>query len=251
MGTWGEEEEDVSDEALGINTDRAEGEGSCPPELGYQVSNSDSSISVPNSTFGPIPIERQTRSEPLQTSLPTSLVTSETGASAQSSHPHPRPRHTMYSSGTLLSPPSFRTRFIQRRPTMTADTQRFSSSSHQRATSHPSNAFSPPLNTTVSTLGTGLQIGLSPVSPGFAIVPKERRRKLSGLGVGDIEQRFRSHERSVSEGDVRGSLGICGGPGPGTIPTEQIVTESSEDVGRGRGLEKRWRWLRDVLFKRK
>jgi hypothetical protein len=57
---------------------------------------------------------------------------------------------------------------------------------------------------------------LSPLSPGFAIIPRERRRRVSGLGAGlgfsgvveDASRRGeqeleRQRRRTVSEGDVR------------------------------------------------
>ncbi|KAF8642282.1 hypothetical protein AX16_009553 [Volvariella volvacea WC 439] len=74
---------------------------------------------------------------------------------------------------------------------------------------HPHHTQSPPL------IGTGLQIGLSPVSPGFAILPKERRRRVSGMMESprqDLEDlhvdgdRFDGLQiqprRAVSEGDA-------------------------------------------------
>lgn len=48
--------------------------------------------------------------------------------------------------------------------------------------------------TQLSPIGTGFQIGLSPVSPGFALVPTERRRRYGRTVSGDRERR-----RTVSE----------------------------------------------------
>ena len=58
----------------------------------------------------------------------------------------------------------------------------------------------PPPVVPVLTMGTGFQIGLSPVSPGFAIVPRERGRRVSGLSLvdGAVEEEMRRR----SEGDV-------------------------------------------------
>ncbi|KAG5639245.1 hypothetical protein H0H81_005319 [Sphagnurus paluster] len=70
---------------------------------------------------------------------------------------------------------------------------------------HPS--VSPPL--LPMSMGAGFQIGLSPVSPGFAIVPRERGRRVSGLGFAHVvEEAMMSAEeqerrRTTSEGDMR------------------------------------------------
>ncbi|KAF9270223.1 hypothetical protein L218DRAFT_848631 [Marasmius fiardii PR-910] len=45
-------------------------------------------------------------------------------------------------------------------------------------------SLSPPLSSVSALAGSGFQIGLSPVSPGFAIVPLERRSRVSNLGGG-------------------------------------------------------------------
>jgi len=58
----------------------------------------------------------------------------------------------------------------------------------------------PPPVVPVLTLGTGFQIGLSPVSPGFAIVPRERRRRISGLSV--VDGAMEEEMWGRSEGDV-------------------------------------------------
>ncbi|KAF9459897.1 hypothetical protein BDZ94DRAFT_1291385 [Collybia nuda] len=122
----------------------------------------------------------------------------------------------------------------------------------------------------VSTLGAGFQIGLSPVSPGFAIAPRERGRKLSGLGLGvgpgfsdiviDIsssDRREAQRRRTVSEGDVhRRILGLGSdrytAPEWGsTIDTREegvAVTQTATRKGKEReGGRERWRWLRDVF----
>lgn len=95
------------------------------------------------------------------------------------------------------------------------------------------NAFSPQLPVA---LGGGFSIGISPASPGFVVVPRERRRKVSGLSV---ESQIR---RSQSEGDV--------------FPVPDPVDEAVErTLSEGAGLDpspprrSRWGWLREV-FKR-
>ncbi len=108
--------------------------------------------------------------------------------------------------------------------------------------------FSPPLNSNVPTFGTGLQIGLSAVSPGFAIMPKERRRKLSGLGFSDVVEDLRARDRrSVSENDIRGSL--CpdpdfAGPEPSLNSHGDVELPESSRSGR-----KHWKWLKGLFVR--
>ena len=78
-------------------------------------------------------------------------------------------------------------------------------------------------------------IGISPASPGFVVVPRERRRRVSGLS---IESQTR---RSRSEGDIF--------PVPGSV--DEVVERASAE---GANLQPspapqrlRWRWLRRVL----
>jgi len=94
---------------------------------------------------------------------------------------------------------------------------------------HHHNVFAPQL--------PGFSIGISPASPGFVVVPRERRRKVSGLSV---ETQLR---RSQSEGD--------GFPVPDPVDEalERTFSEGAEldpPLPPGR---MRWRWLRGV-FKR-
>jgi hypothetical protein len=255
VGTWNEEGEDIIDEDTVIVTSEAEEEED-PSDLAYQtLDTNDSARSLSShKTLGPIPISQQTQSEPLQTSLATTSRTRE----AEDSHLQQlraEHRYTVDSTGPLLSPPSFRATFAQRRSTMASDTQRFLLSSHRRDGTLPSNVFSPPLNTTVSTLGAGLQIGLSPISPGFAIVPKERKRKVSGLGPDEIEQRpagLRPQERrSVSEGTFGGALQAqrnLSFSDPG-ISVSRRTEEPSSETATSRPGWQRWMWLRSIFLK--
>lgn len=79
-------------------------------------------------------------------------------------------------------------------------------------------------------------IGISPASPGFVVVPRERRRKVSGLS---IESQAR---RSQSEGDIFPVQSHV------NEVTERTLPESPESLQRSpspRG--SRWRWLRRVF----
>jgi hypothetical protein len=85
----------------------------------------------------------------------------------------------------------------------------------------------------VSALGAGLQIGISAVSPGFSIVPRERRRKTSGLGLGVAEVEASLGERTV--------IGNCE-----RIHDDGEISNNTRAGGdRGR---QRWKWLKDLLL---
>ena len=133
--------------------------------------------------------------------------------------------------------------------------------------------ISPPLMPfgTASTLGTGFQIGLSPVSPGFAIVPRERGRRSSELGLG-VESGFahvvidatrtRQRRRTVSEGDACSRALV---PSPSQSDSEHEHRGIQEDHvdGEADGISQtpvshnkakpsqgklRWQWLRKIFL---
>ncbi|KAJ7783782.1 hypothetical protein DFH07DRAFT_789090 [Mycena maculata] len=122
-------------------------------------------------------------------------------------------------------------------------------SHHQRAqtSAYPS---SPPAPNPLATLG-GFQIGLSPVSPGFAIVPRERGRIASGLNtsynfVDIVEQRRRETERrrrrTVSEGDVRTRAAALERAEVLSLPEDEADGET-----RTTSAKARWRWLSTLV----
>ncbi|KAJ4486132.1 hypothetical protein J3R30DRAFT_3655388 [Lentinula aciculospora] len=173
-----------------------------------------------------------------------------------------------------LSPPNIRSSAHRRRPTTVIDTRHIrapSNTQYNTLINNSNNQHSrPPLSPTlptVSTLaGTGFQIGLSPFSPGFSVVPLERKRRISshfgsglsastgGVNPGAAGSGARSIEgerrRTVSEGDIK----------QGTMPLarhrdsevrnvfqSESVEESGEDsneveapsigIGKGKGKE--------------
>jgi len=127
-----------------------------------------------------------------------------------------------------------------------------------------STQLSPPL-LPLNSLGSGFQIGLSPVSPGFSIVPRERGSRRSGLGLADVvgeatlSQEERQRRRTVSEGDMRRrALALAqrrdedrldergnGDDGSGAGGEEHVVTRPGK--GKGREDKRRWNWLRRVI----
>jgi len=99
---------------------------------------------------------------------------------------------------------------------------------------HHHNTLSPQLPVA---LGSGFSIGISPASPGFVVVPRERRRRVSGMSM---ESQIR---RSQSEGDPL--------PVPGVVD-EAVERTLPEDAGLHASPQpprSRWRSLRGV-FKR-
>lgn len=87
----------------------------------------------------------------------------------------------------------------------------------------------------------GLSIGLSPISPGFAIVPKHRTSGLKGV------VRRAVMRRTVSESDAR-----VGGNTPATEhrdPLSPVDSEQEQDGSR-RKAKARWKWLKGVFTSR-
>jgi magnesium transporter len=178
---------------------------------------------------------------------------------------------------TLVSP----SRGISRRRRSTVHTSNEpSSSQHPHRTpsfnhTHASYAqISPPLLPfgTASTLGTGFQIGLSPVSPGFAIVPRERGQRSSELGLGapgfaDVvidateARREWQRRRTVSEGDAWRGASVSSHSQSGSEHEDGGSLESHADgrtdgnsqtldnrhKGKARQGNLRWQWLRKVF----
>ena len=139
---------------------------------------------------------------------------------------------------------------------------------HVRTMSHPAQIPSSPSVGTVSTISTGFQIGLSPLSPGFTILPLERRRRPSGMQsgvsfadvagevVGNIH---RQRRRTVSEGETssrtaRGEIGERGTENSDEETSAGRVGEadlyrarSACEDGRIEDGRRGWRWLRGIF----
>ena len=84
-------------------------------------------------------------------------------------------------------------------------------------------------------LGSGFSIGISPASPGFVVVPRERRRRVSGMSM---ESQMR---RSQSEGDAF--------PVPDSVEevAERTVSEDAGSTPPPPPQRSRLRWLRRVF----
>lgn len=205
--------------------------------------------------------------------------------SSQSSHRSsavsPEEQHLIYRRdfARLLSP----SRGISHRRRSTVHTSNEPSSSqhppHRTPSfNHPHANYariSPPLVPfgTASTLGAGFQIGLSPVSPGFAIVPRERGRRSSELRLGvepgfadvviDATQARRElqRRRTVSEGDARRGASVSSHSQSdsehedrGSLDDQSdggadgnSQTLDSSGKGKARQGKLRWQWLRKIF----
>jgi hypothetical protein len=230
LGTW--DTEDFADDGVDVPVVQGESEETDRSVAVLDETDSEATInSIANLEQAlSSPRLRATRSEPLQVLSASSSRTLGREAPRveipQSSHQ----RHTTYSVNALVSPPAFRSRFFQRTSTTEGGSLQFSPL-HQRRSSHPS-TFAPPFNT-VSALGAGLQIGISAVSPGFSIVPRERRRKASGLGLG------------ATEVEVNFGGGTVVGNSERAIDDTEI---SNSTRAGGDSPRQRWKWLKDLLF---
>ena len=233
IGSWSEDGKVVENETILHIGEPEQGETSF---LEVVYSNADS-VSRSDSTRKPL----GSISEPTQS---TSAISTEARRSenAQVSYLHPWHRHTMYSTAPPLSPvPTSRRTDLRRR---FSDAYRSSTASHQLP-----RMFVPPL-VTVPTLRAGLQIGLSPISPGFSIVPTERRR-LSGPGPGGDEEQSphaRDHMRSVSERAFGAPVQPNFDSNPEVSDAEPSGRIDQECLGNvPKPMYWRWMWLRNYL----
>jgi magnesium transporter len=115
---------------------------------------------------------------------------------------------------------------------------------------------------------SGFSIGLSPISPGFSLVPTERmqrRRRVTSLGsidgVGDIFSTVhaKSLRRIVSE-NTQAGVGVSrgtedAGVGDADVETQQYAQvhgAEGEPHERRKGARGRWKWLSGVMaFRRR
>jgi hypothetical protein len=166
-----------------------------------------------SSRIGPISMEGETRLLNTASSPGTAGIGLDAGRERLLHSLSTGPSSETHVCPTPNSPPS---QFLPQRRRLTTNpsqTRHTRVPSRSHSVMFSQSPISPPLGS-VSTLGTGFQIGLSPVSPGFTLMPRERRQRISGLGLGaptsfdvvveamGVEERER--RRTVSEGDIRG-----------------------------------------------
>jgi len=188
--------------------------------------------------------------DPAQDSSPASIPTTEIH----------RPRAPQLSSSSPEVPPqrSSARRVLARQ----SSTSMQSGNSRTVSQPHPQTTHLPPLGS-VSTLGTGFQIGLSPSSPGFTILPLDRRRRTSVLGTtgpsltdvaNDIIIGLRASERrrrasedsSLTRTLLNEVQDVSRVDGAGVIEdhTERIGDSGINQTNEAR---KRWRWIGKVF----
>jgi hypothetical protein len=143
----------------------------------------------------------------------------------------PRPR-TMSSGSRRVQDYASLSQGVGDRPSLSIrpGAQRRRQTNELRSPIQQHNALSPQLP---AALGVGFSIGISPASPGFVVVPRERRRKVSGMSV---ESQIR---RSQSEGDVFPV------PGPVDEAVERTLSEGADLHPPPQ--RSRWGWLRGVF----
>jgi len=230
LGNWQESVEEDDDSISEIDADI---------RPGYPVHTLPSSPERGPSSgrlgLGPIPMERATVSDSLAVidsgySFPEIMPNN---TSSQSSPTHER-RQT---DPSILPLPSLRPHYSirpshhRRRPTLNTDTSRSPIQPPQLPGSHM--------------VGTGFSIGLSPVSPGFVIVPRERRRRVSGM-TADSQERRPLIRRTLSDGDIT--------PLPEALSdTSAIAYEEEGEVSQvlPRGRTGPLRWIRRVFSRRR
>jgi hypothetical protein len=201
-------------------------------------------LTVSNSHIPSSPIPRR-QSLRIQTPILEDRVPLPVTSSSPPYSPPGRRRTIPPDTSLLLSPT--RSSFRRRRQTATmqpTDTQV---------------SLSPPLGGG-SVLGAGLSIGLGPMSPGFSIVPRDRRRRVSGLGLPDgVEYSGGQRRRTVSEGDLRQETngseqggGISsGGDGDGDGGEANEGGDGLPVVENAGKKESRWKWVRRIFLDRR
>ncbi|KAH9486938.1 hypothetical protein JR316_0001004 [Psilocybe cubensis] len=229
----------------------------------------------PKPGVGPVPMERETRSESY---LPNIQQPSLVGLGIDMGSPESTlPGKTQSSISTpdkrtivdtqLYPSPRTPSRPAKRKPT--ADINTSSSSIHHphahghsrtQSYQHAHHGLpSPPLGS-VSALGPGFQIGLSPLSPGFTITPLERRRRTSAMGgggstsfadvVSEAMAREQGRRRTVSEGEVTrepvgGSAASVVADGDANV--QHTREDSRREDLRVRNASTRWKWLKHIF----
>lgn len=147
---------------------------------------------------------------------------------------------------------------------------------HRQSTQSGHLGYSFPLSpsATPGTLGGGFSIGLSPISPGFALVPRRKRRRtgssvgeglsppiddMSSRGIGRGLRDSASMRRVISDGGVHSPsrpsnfldderTRLLNGEGHGSPgPHEGYSGHISDQDGGHNRAKDRWKWLRGVF----
>lgn len=252
VGTWGEREEVESevesnvsidihepyeDEPLPIGGSQASSRPTRDERIGMaRVSSRDASHPSPLHDNAPLP-------QPAEQATYDSVRSSPKSTRSNASHRRRQTDSILPSSmyNTVPSAPSSPSH--RRRPSIPLV--------HHHTTQGPQTSPRQPFPPYTSPLTPGapggFSIGLSPVSPGFALVPRERagrRRRLTSI---DSEADFFSAARRTNDGDAH----VSGEGGhdletPASPGSAHDIEASGLHVG-GRPTKGRWKWLSGVL----
>ncbi|KAF8974035.1 hypothetical protein BDZ97DRAFT_1778117 [Flammula alnicola] len=274
VGTWNEEVVNLEGEDVAMYSERQEYTEE-DTRLSETAMTQQAAASQVGPHIGPVPMDRETRSESSLPNILTPQAQTGLGLDIGPEEVDQRlTRSTILLRGKrpraetqLYTAPRIPSRRLTRRPIDVAS----SHLAHSRTVSYPHpNAslasVSPPLGT-VSTLSTGFQIGLSPLSPGFTIMPLERRHPRPSFAdvVGEVVGGARERRRTMSEGEAtsrlaRGSRGDIDGEvdveadeANSDLLTTRAVDDSDAQLrvsNRGAPGRQRWRWLRNVFTRR-
>ncbi|TFK77103.1 hypothetical protein BDN72DRAFT_27260 [Pluteus cervinus] len=205
---------------------------------------------------GPVPMERETRSEGCVGTLsssPEAILLGNEGNSRIYTSPE-----SLTNESLSPSPSRPRLPYQQRRPTIDMRSPQLRAASHTNT--YSSHGSTLPPTSPPQLLSTGFQIGLSPMSPGFSLLPRERKRRTAAglstlLGeessgdtsIGLLFSGGGGRRRTMSEGDVGHRSSLIR---HSEVDTMRVVDErqeggsqADEDSQSG----SRWKWLRRIF----
>ncbi|KAF8168102.1 hypothetical protein B0H34DRAFT_45699 [Crassisporium funariophilum] len=291
VGPWNEEDGEFTDEEGILYSEPEDIEDGDQGAETVAMAKQSITTKTVRPRIGPVPMERETRSESHLQNIPVTPTTAGLGldlgppapefaqdvfgqSSTVSSDPH-RLRAGSQLYGATRSPSHRSKHSARRKPSADPRQSTSTQPGHPRTVSYSNSQyshanFSPPLGP-VSTLGAGFQIGLSPVSPGFTIMPLDRRRRTSGIGIGgpsfaDVANsvvagtRIIDRRRTVSEGEITRRTRDDHHSENSSDEEAEIAGEISgdaqppssdqEDAPSRTSGRRRWRWLRKVFIRK-
>ncbi|KAI0963585.1 hypothetical protein AcW1_000625 [Taiwanofungus camphoratus] len=256
IATWAEDEQDVASEDEGELLSEDEDEHAAYEDEPLPMYARRRSRTLPSSTDAQseqIGMGRVTPDLRVVTQPPTPVTPPRASASPTSATFPARARPLTEPALHTPSPRRSRSSYAATSPTGLTDSVRARRRTTLAAPQSPPPApFPNPLSPSASALG-GFSIGLSPVSPGFALVPKERRRRVTAGGreslIGDEEGGSRrSTRRVVSDGSVASLDAGQHGDEYGRREGGEGAPTGALLPGPGKARPKgRWKWLHDVF----
>ncbi|KAH9950349.1 hypothetical protein B0H21DRAFT_874997 [Amylocystis lapponica] len=223
IGTWNEDEDTELEDATGASPIRAFAD-SDSEESEHETHDDEPLPMHAHRRAHTLPAANESHSLHIVTQPPTPVEPELEPARARSR------THAPLSPGEGRSRSTFRPASTSSGSLAMARGHRRSTLGGAAASQSPPPPFPNPLSPSTSTLA-GFSIGLSPVSPGFTLVPKERRRRGGGGAV----------RRAVSEGDAGAEEGEEGAHG------EDERGALLPGASQPRRAKARWRWVRNVF----